>query len=249
MISRMKPLLSLTLAAACLASISQVSAAPSADDLIKEHLKAIGGVDTHKKFKTRQMKGVIEIQMMGTSADMTITSKAPNKQRTEIDLPGMGKIVEGYDGKVAWSQHPWTGLIEKTGGQLEQAKQQADFYSDIELSTRFASWTLKGKETINGKVTDVLEGKTKDGKVEQLYLDEKTHLMLQRKADAETPEGKVSVTTKLDDYRDVDGIKMPFAINVEAGPSGFKMAVKEVKHGMDLNDTLFAKPAAAAAAK
>lgn len=239
----MKKLLSLTLAAAYLAGLSHVSAAPSADDLIKDHIKAAGGVDAHKKLKSRQMKAVIEIPMMGVSADMTISSKAPNKQRTEIDIPGMGKIIEGYDGKIAWSQNPWTGLIEKSGGQLDQARQQADFYSDIELATRFASWTLKGKETVNGKVTDVLEGKAKDGKVETLYLDEKTHLMLQRKADAETPEGKVSVTTKLDDYRDVDGIKVPYSISTEAGPGGFNMKVKEVKHGMELDDKLFVKPA------
>ena len=242
----MKKLLLLTLAASLIAGNSPLIAAPSAEDLVKEHIKAIGGLEAHKKIKTRQMKGVIEIAAQGITADMTIISKAPNKQRTEIDIPGMGKILEGYDGKVAWSQNPWTGLMDKTGGPLKQAQQQADFYRDVELLARYSGWTLKGKETIDGKSTDVLEGKTKEGTVDVMYVDDQTHLLVQLKAEAETEQGKMTVVSKLSDYRDVDGVKVPFSINVEAGPGGFKMTVKEIKHGLELDDKLFAKPAEAA---
>lgn len=218
-------------------------AAPSAEELIKEHIKAIGGADAAKKFKTRQMKGVIEIPAQSISADMTITSKAPDKQRTEVDIPGMGKIIEGYDGKVAWSQNPWTGLMEKTGGQLKQAQQQADFYRDVELLSRYTGWTVKGKETVDGKSAHVLEGKTKEGTTDVLYLDESTHLLLQLKAEAETEQGRMTVVSKMSDYRDVDGLKMPYSIKIEAGPGGFNMTVKEIKHGLELDDKLFTKPA------
>lgn len=239
----MKKLFAYTLAAAVLVAHSSLVAAPSAEDLIKEHIKALGGVDAHKKVKTRQMKGVIEIPMQGISADMTIMSKAPDKQRTEIDLPGMGKVIEGFDGKIAWSQNPFTGLLEKSGGQLKQARQQAEFYRDVELLTRYTGWTLKGQETIDGKPTNVLEGKNKDGGVDVLYLDEQTHLLVQLKAEAETEQGKMQVTSKMSDYREVDGLKMPHSIKIEAGPAGFNMKVKEIKHGLDLDDKLFAKPA------
>jgi hypothetical protein len=169
-------------------------------------------------------------------------SKAPDKQRTELDIPGMGKVVEGYDGKVAWSQNPFTGLIEKSGGQLKQARQQADFYRDVELLTRYTGWTHKGKETIDGKATDVLEGKSKEGTTDLLYLDEKTRLLVQIKTEAETPQGKIPVISKLSDYRDVDGLKLPYKIAVEAGPEGFNMTVTEIKHGLALDDKLFSKP-------
>jgi zinc protease len=238
----MKQCLPLLLSAVLLAGNSLVHAAPSADELIKEHVKALGGLEAAKKIKTRQVKGVIEIPMQNITADMTIFSKAPDKQRTEIDIPGMGKIVEGYDGKVAWSQNPWTGLMEKTGGPLKQAQQQAEFYRDFELDTRYTGWTLKGRETIDGKSTDVVEGKSKEGGVDVLYLDEKTHLLVQLKTEAETEQGKMSVVSKMSDYRDVDGLKLPHLVDVEAGPGGFKMTIKEIKQGVDLDDKLFAKP-------
>lgn len=239
----MKKLFPILLAAAVIAGNSPLFAAPSPETLIKEHLKAIGGVDAYKKIKTRQMKAVIEIPAQGINADMVIQSKAPDKQRTEIDLPGMGKIIEGYDGKVAWSKNPWTGLMEKSGGQLKQAQQQADFYRDVELLSRYSEWTYKGKETVDGKSTDVVEGKTADGSVDTMYLDEETHLLAQLKTIADTDQGKTTIVSKMSDYRDVDGIKLPHKIDIEAGPGGFKMTVKEIKQGLELEDSLFSKPA------
>lgn len=239
----MKRLILFLLAAAVFAGNSPLRADPSPEDLIKAHLKAIGGVEAYKKIKTRQIKGVIEIAGQGITADMVITSKAPDKQRTEIDLPGMGKVVEGYDGKVGWSKNPWApGVIEKTGGQLKQAQEQADFYRDVELLSRYSEWTYKGRETIDGNSTDVIEGKAKDGSVDTMYLDEKTHLLTQLKTIAETEQGKTTVISKLGDYREVDGIKLPHLINIEAGPGGFKMTVKEIKQGLELADSLFSKP-------
>jgi hypothetical protein len=240
----MKKLLLLSLAAAFLAG-NPLSAAPSGEELIKKHLKAIGGEEAHRKLKTRQMKGVIQIPAMGLAADMVLTLKAPDKQRVDIDIPGMGKVSEGYDGKIAWASNAMLGgVIEKSGAALKEAKKQADFYRDIDLMTRYESWTLKGKETVDGKSTHMIEGKSKEGTTDVLYLDEQTHLIVQLKVETETDEGRVVVTSRLGDYKEVDGIQVPHSISVEAEAGGFNMKVTEVKHGLELDDKLFAKPAA-----
>lgn len=238
----MKRLLPILAAAALLAGYSPLQAAPSPEALIKEHLKAIGGVDTYKKIKTRRMKAVIEMPGQGFNADMVILSKAPDKQRTEIEVPGMGKVVEGYDGKIAWMQNPVAGIMEKTGDQLKQAQQQADFYRDVELLSRYSEWTYKGRESIDGKSNDVIEGKAKDGSVDTMYLDEGTHLLTQLKSIADTEQGKTTIIYKPSDYREVDGIKLPHKIEIQAGPADVKMTVKEIKQGIELDDSLFTKP-------
>jgi len=219
-----------------------LSAAPTAEDLVKQHLSAIGGVDAAHRIKTRRSKGSIEIPMQGISGEMTIWSKAPNKQRVEIDLAGMGKVIEGYDGRTGWSQNPWIGLIEKSAAQVKQAAEQADFYRDVALLSRYESWTLRGKESVTGRTVDVVEGRTREGKVDVYYLDEQTHLLLQLKTEAATEQGPMVVVTKFGDHREVGGVKLPFLVDVEAGPGGFKMIFKEITHGIEMPDTLFAKP-------
>jgi zinc protease len=235
----MKISVSALLVGVFLAGSTFVLQAASAEELIKEHLKAIGGVEAHKKIKSRVLKGKLDIPAQGVSAAMIIQTKAPNKMRTELDLPGVGKIVEGFDGKVAWSNNPFTGLGEKPADQQDQAKRQADFYRDVELLDRYESWTLKGKEMVNGKSAHVLEGKSKEGTTDTFYLDEKTHLMVQMK----TRETGSDTTIQLSDHRTVDGLKVPFSIDVDAGAAGtFALKIDEVKHDVPLDDALFAFP-------
>jgi outer membrane lipoprotein-sorting protein len=237
--SLMKISVSALLVGAFLAGSTFTIHAASAEDLIKEHLKAIGGVEAHKKIKTRVLKGKLDIPAQGVTAAMIIQTKAPNKMRTELEFPGVGKIVEGFDGKVAWSNNPFTGLTEKPADQQAQAKRQADFYRDVELLDRYESWTLKGEETVNGKSTHVLEGKSKEGTTDTFYLDEKTHLIVQMK----TRESGSDATIQLSDHRTVDGLKVPFSIEFDAGAAGnFSLKIDEVQHGVTLDDALFAFP-------
>jgi outer membrane lipoprotein-sorting protein len=211
-------------------------AAASAEDLIQAHLKAIGGVEAHKKHTSRVMKGTLQIPEQGISAEITIHAKAPNLLRTELEIPGVGKMVEGFDGKAAWSDNPFTGAAVKPADQQAQARRQAQFYRDVELLTRFDNWTLKGKESVGGKPAHVIEGKANDGAIETLYLDAATHMLIQ----AKTRDDGVNATVRFADHRDVDGIKIPFTIEVDAGPAGtFSMRVTEVKHGVELDEKLF----------
>jgi len=224
------------LAVGLLGTSSLRLSAASAEDLIKAHLQAIGGVEAHKKHTSRVMKGTLRIPDQGITAEITVSAKAPNKLRTELEIPGVGKIVEGFDGKVAWSENPFTGAAEKPADQQAQARRQADFYRDVELLSRFDTWTVKGKESVGGKSADVLEGKSKEGGTETLYLDEATHMLLQ----AKTQDDNVNATIRFADHRLVDGITIPFSIEVDAGPAGtFSMVVTEVKHGVELDEKLF----------
>lgn len=228
------------LAATLLAgSISTLTAA-SAEELLQAHAKAIGGEEAHKKLKTRVIKGELRLPEQGLTAPIMIQAKAPDKLRTELDIPGVGKIVEGFDGKVAWTSNPFVGEMEKPAEQQAQARRQADFYRDVELYSRYESWTVVGSETVQGRPAHVLEAKSKDGTTETHYLDEANHWMVQVK----TREAGVDTVVRLEDYRDVDGVKIPHRIEVDAGPAGtFSLRLTEVEHGVALDDKLFAMPA------
>ncbi len=238
----MKNPFQIILAAALLSGGITLHAAPSAEEILKEHVKAIGGEAAFKKMKSREMIATFDIPSQGLSADMKITTKAPNKMRTELDIPGMGKIVEGFDGTVAWSQNPFTGLLEKEGDQLKQAKEQADFYRDVEIAKRYEKWTVKGKEKVGGKDAYVLVGSSADGSTETMFIDADSYLLLKVTAQAETPAGKMDASTILSDYKTVDGLKLPFNINIESAAGSMTMKIKEIKNNVEVPDSLFSKP-------
>jgi zinc protease len=235
----MKRIVSTSIAALWLAIPSLTLDAASAEDLLRAHAKAIGGVEAHKKLTSRVLKGELRMPEQGLTGQILIQAKAPDKLRTELDIPGVGKMIEGYDGKVAWSDNPFVGLMEKPAEQLAQVRRQADFYRDVELFSRYESWMVQGKETVAGKPVHVLEGKSKDGSTETIYLDQVSH----RIAQARTYDAGVEATIRLQEYREVDGVTIPFRIEINAGPAGnFLILLSEVKHGVALDDKLFAMP-------
>lgn len=227
-----------------LAALSASAAEPVLKDILDAHLKAIGGAEAHRKIKSSEMRGRLEIAAMPDPATMVILSQAPDRQRVTIEAPTFGTIVEGFDGKVAWSKNGFTGLTEKTGDALTQARRQARFHRDIELPTRYQKLELVGREDLQGKPVHVLRGTYPEGDTETLYLDAETHLIVQMKGRITTPEGSVDSRMELGDYRTVDGIKAPFLLRlVEPAPAAFTMKVTELKHNVPADGAMFAKPA------
>jgi hypothetical protein len=56
------------------------------------------------------------------------------------------------------------------------------------------------------------------------------------------------VEAELTDYRDVDGIKLPYSVHQQTAQSSYTITFTEVHHNVPLADSQFAKPAAEAPA-
>lgn len=226
------------------AALSASAAEPALKDILDAHLKAIGGVAAHRKLTNSELRGRLELAALPDPATMILLSQAPDRQRVTIEMPGLGTITEGFDGKVGWSRNPFTGLTEKTGEAHTQARRQAQFHRNIELATRFQKLELVGREELQGKPVHVLRGTYPEGDTETLYLDAATHLIVQVKGRAMTSEGLVDSRLELGDYRTVDGIQVPFLIRlVEPAPVGFTMKVTGLKHNVPMDEAGFRKPA------
>jgi hypothetical protein len=54
-------------------------------------------------------------------------------------VPGIGDIMEGFDGSHAWILSPMTGPMLKVGKELQQTKLDADFYSELRDPKKYLS--------------------------------------------------------------------------------------------------------------
>ncbi len=60
----------------------------------------------------------------------------------------------------------------------------------------------------------------------------------------ESAQGKQSIQSFLDDYRDVDGVKIPFKLRQVTSAFTIDIKIEEVKHNVPIDDAKFNKPAA-----
>jgi hypothetical protein len=104
--------------------------------------------------------------------------------------------------------------------------------------------TVKGKEKVGDKEAYVIEAKPAEGSVEKWYFDTQTGLLIRQDAERETPQGKVPSETYMDNYKEVDGVKLPHSVRIVNPMFTLEMKMEEIKHNVAVDDAKFNKPAA-----
>lgn len=241
-------LLTLVLAAAAFGQNSQPAKKtkavklPSAKKILANYVKAIGGKKAVQKITTRFSKGTIEISPMGIKGTVEAYNAAPDKSYSAGNLTGIGQLIEAYDGKNGWSTNPIQGTRDKSGQELLQSKIAADFYRDINLDKLYPKIEVKGIEKVGGKDAYVVIA-TPDGiPPETFYFDTVSGLLVRSDSTAITPEGNAAIKTFYDDYRDVDGVKIPFKIRAVLPQFELITTLTEVINNQSISDSKFQKP-------
>lgn len=218
-------------------------ALPTVDQIIEKHVQALGGKAAIEKLTSRTVKGTIEIPAMGISGTTESYAKAPNKFGTKSSLDGIGEFSQGFDGATAWEQNPMAGFRTLSGAELAFVKRDSEFYGDLKFKQLYPKAIVKGKQKLGDRDVYVIEATPAEGNPEQLYYDAQTGLLVRRDFVVDSPQGKLPTEAYLEDYKEIDGVKVPFTMRQTNPAVSFTIKISEVKHNVPVDDTRFAKPA------
>ncbi len=182
---------------------------PKPDEILDKYIRALGGEAAIAKLSTKSMKGTVttgDDQSFG----IEIIQQAPNKFLSTVTLP-QGSIVRGYDGTTAWGKN-MRGESQLGERDKEQLPLTANFYKDIKLKEQFRNMRVAGKDKIDDRDMYVVAGSIDEKRFERLFFDSETGLLKRRLAVTRTVIGNLPEQIDFDDYRDVDGVKIPFKI-------------------------------------
>jgi hypothetical protein len=220
----------------------ETAAEPTVDQILDRYVEATGGRQAVEKITSRVAKGTFELSTMGLKGEIEVYAKAPNKTLRIQHLSGVGEILDGYDGKIGWSQNPMIGLREKTGAELAAIARSSDIHAPIKTRQLYSKLEFKGKEKVGNRETYVILATPAEGAPVKMYFDTQTGLMARVDTDVETPEGQFHVETTADDYREVDGVKIAFTMRQESSVSSAVIKLTDVKHNVAIDDSKFNKP-------
>lgn len=214
---------------------------PTVEHVLSRYVEATGGSAAHQKFTTRVAKGEWENVTRGVRMPIEIYSKAPNRRVEVLDAPeNRGFTGRGYDGTAGWSMNMTeTGLRPIEGAELSSMQRESDFYRQIRLDRLYRRLTVAGKERINGRDVYSVDAIPESENPEKLYFDCETGLLSRR----DMVYGTTPVQHYFEDYRDVDGIKLPFVLRSE-GPVRVVTRLTEIKHNVPIEDVRFKSPPA-----
>ncbi|HEX2713998.1 MAG TPA: hypothetical protein VHM88_17530 [Candidatus Acidoferrales bacterium] len=219
------------------------AALPSVDQVLDKYVQSLGGKAAIEKLSSRVSKGTFEASQ-GVSGEIQFYSKAPNKTTLVVDLSGLGQIRQGFDGAVGWADNPQTGPREMTGQELLVAKRGAEFYQALKLRALYPKMLVQGTQKVGEHEAYLIEADPGDGSLRRMYFDTATGLMVRNEIERDTAQGRGTFETELDDYKEVDGVKLPFTVRQSNPGVSFTIKITEVQHNVPIDDSKFAMPAA-----
>ena len=217
------------------------NAGPSGEQLLDKYVQALGGAAAIDKIDSRVMKGTIDFG--GKSLPIDIYSKDPEKRISFTHLPD-GDSVTAFNGHEGWLGTPGRPLREMHGSDLDEASIDADLHLATHLKAMFNQMRVRGMEKVGDHQAYVLVGQREAKPPIQLYFDQQSGLLVRMVRFGETALGWLPTEIDYADYRDTDGVKIPYRWTL-ARPSGrFTIQVSDVKQNVPFDDANFVKPPA-----
>jgi photosynthetic reaction center cytochrome c subunit len=215
---------------------------PTAEQLLDKYVQAAGGAGAIDKVTSRVMKGTIDVG--GKSLPIDIYCKDPEKRISFTHMPE-GENVTAFNGHEGWLGVPGRPLREMHGNDLDGAAIDADLHLATHLKQMFSALRVPATEKIGDHETYLVVGEREGKPPVQLYFDEQSGLLVRMERFGETVLGQMPTEIDYADYRDAEGVKIPFQWTLARPGGRFTIQVSEVKENVPVDDAKFVKPAAA----
>ncbi|MCB9275504.1 MAG: insulinase family protein [Lewinellaceae bacterium] len=210
----------------------------TAMDVVDNYLNAIGGRSQASKVQDITFNMTTTVQ--GMSMEMKMQRKAPNKMLMEVTMNGMALNTTRFDGEQGMVNA--MGSEQKMEGEaLEAMKQQALLFPEMEYGKKGYTLTLAGIEALDGKKAYRVDITYPGGNTATEYFDVETGLKARTVATQAGPgDEKVTVTNDYGDYRETDGIRVPYELkSAGMGPFPITLKVESVEINKGLDDSIF----------
>lgn len=222
--------------------LSELTYAQSAQDVLEKMIGAMGGRKALEKIKDTTATGTIELAQFGMNGSLTQYFKEPNKLRMEIEVMGM-VITQVFDGEKAWFTNPQTGGVEEMPESMTKdfARQAMGNGSILNPKNYGITYTLKPRETVEGKEYVVLEQKLADGHIITFYLDPETWLIYKQRTRAVNQAGaEVEAESYFSDYKKVGDTMAAHSIRVlQDGAEYVLITISNITYNTGLEDSFF----------
>jgi hypothetical protein len=215
----------------------------SLDEIIERNTDAIGGRAAIEAVQSIQID--LHIKDPSFEVDGTYYATRPGKMRIDVSAEGKHVFSEAFDGHRGWE---WEG---KGGQKSATEKGTAALRHGVELPGKlFGLHELKGRghrmksigrEQIDGINYYVLELILNDGYAVSLYVDPNSWLVIRRRdvrpLHVDVDPTPMTIEQVSSDFRDVNGVKFPFA-TAETDLNTGKLLESTVTKNVKINPTL-----------
>ena len=194
-----------------------------------DYIEAIGGEKAVKEVKTIASSGSASVQ--GMSLSYSTKTTADGKNLTLVQMNGMTLNKQVFNGKTGYSEAQGQH-VDYNEEQIKDAKKNSKLFSELKV---MENDQLQGIETVDGEDAYVVQT-SEDSKD---YYSTSTGLKLQTVSSVSQGGQTMINTMGFDDYKTVDGVKIPHLVTINMGPQVIEISMNKVQINEDVSDADF----------
>ncbi len=178
------------------------------------------------------------------------------------DAPDRGDSIRTFNGRAGWIKTPLAVLKEYqiSGGDLDGFRLDAQLAFPGQIKQILKNWRVslpttiedlpgpssqtsqQPELTLGSHDVQVVQGDRPNGVVATLYFDSKSGLLLRELRYSRSPIGRVPTQIDYSDYRDVNGIKMPYRLTFAWLDGRDSIEIKDVQVNVPIPEAKFGTP-------
>jgi len=234
----MRPRHLILLFALSLGVVPLTSLAQEPAKIVEQYVKAAGGGHALSKIRTLALEGAFATDD-GKSGTFTLDTKLPNRYYMEL-LVGDQNLIEAYNGKSAWHRDASGELGTLVGPDGMQLEAAAQYYNSRLVNPKKEKIALAfvGKAQVRGKDALELELTSATGMKRHVFFDPQSHLILKEAATV----GGVEEEILYDDYRAVEGVRVPNKIELHRNDAKYDITVTRAVVNGTIGERVFDFP-------
>jgi len=248
--------------------VTQFPGADSAESILDRYIQASGGAQRLAGLTSISARGIaVGFGGFGGNGTVELVAKAPDKRATIILFKAetnRGDQIRTYNGTTGWVRTPLNvvGEFQLVGSDLDGARVDAQLSFPGQIKTTLTnlktgppttitdlpaptsqSSVLQGAVGNQSHVVDVVQGTGPRGLLVTLYFDQQTGLLLRELRFGLSPIGRVPTQIDIADYRDVNGIKLPFRMTYAWLDGRDAIVLDEIRTNVPVDEAKFGRPA------
>ena len=226
--------------------LTPVLSAQTVDEIIAKNVQARGGMDKIKSVQTIRSTATMAMGP-GMEAPGSMIVKRPDMARLEFTVQGL-TAVQAYDGKDAWQIMPFMGKKDPEPMSADDKKEMeltADMDGPlVDYKSKGHKVELLGKDKVEGTDAYKLKVTLKNGDVMMVYLDADSFLEIKEDTKRMVRGSEQEIESSLGDYKEVNGLMFPFAIEngIKGSQEKEKLTLSKIELNVPVDDAIFKMP-------
>ncbi|MBT0606939.1 M16 family metallopeptidase [Aequorivita echinoideorum] len=205
-----------------------MDAGVTAETVINKYIDAIGGREKLEAVKSLMVTATAEMQGMQLGLETKNTTKSQSLVNVTMGGTSIQKIV--FDGEKGYMMVQGQ-RIDYDAKQNAAAKMEALPFMELQVKDA----KLERMEQVDGKDAYVIS----TGENTEIFYEKESGLKVKQNTVTEMMGQTINATTTFGNYKEVNGIKLPYTIGQTAGPQVLTFNITDVKINEGVSDADF----------